>query len=389
MKKSLISLGIVSLLVLNGCESKSEQAPPGQGDMPPMPVTVLEAQPRELAVNVNLPGRLEPFRKAEVRARVSGILLKRTYEEGQDVKEGELLFTIDPAPYEAIHEACVAAVQRAKANLANIQDKEQRYRPLAEKGSVSERDHTELVLQEKMALAELASAQAELKKADLELGYTRVTSPISGRARAELVTEGALVGHGTPTPLTTVEQLDPIYVRFNQPASELNAIKLGVNQSGWKNLDLLDIPIEIILSDGTPYKHKGKLVFSDMAVNPDTDTIEMKAVFPNPDYEMMPGTYVRVEFDRALRQSVFLIPRVALNRMANGSFVMVVDENNVVQMVPVKADELEGNNWIVTEGLKSGDKVIVEKNMMLVQPGSKVVVSKVLGKEEAEKIQQN
>lgn len=382
MKKSLISLGIVSLLVLNGCESKSEQTAPGQGDMPPMPVTVLEAQPRELAVNVNLPGRLEPFRKAEVRARVSGILLKRTYEEGQDVKEGELLFTIDPAPYEAIHEACVAAVQRAKANLANIQDKEQRYRPLAEKGSVSERDHTELVLQEKMALAELASAQAELKKADLELGYTRVTSPISGRARAELVTEGALVGHGTPTPLTTVEQLDPIYVRFNQPASELNAIKLGVNQSGWKKLDVVELPIQIILADGTPYKHEGKLVFSDMSINPDTDTIQMKATFPNPEYELLPGAYVRVSFDRAVRNQVYLVPRVAVMKVAQGTFAMVVDENNTAQMVPVKADEMEGDNWIVTEGLKAGDKVIVEKSLMLVHPGSKVVVSKVLGKDE-------
>lgn len=383
-KKLIISLAILSLSAFSGCErisslfGKTEQQ---QAQMPPPPVSIIEAQPVSLPVRTNLPGRLEPFRQAEVRARVSGILLKREYDEGQDVKEGELLFRIDPAQYEAVKAACVAAVQRAKANLANIADKEEKYRPLVEKGSISEREHTDLVLQKKMAEAELASANAELQKAELELGYTKVTSPITGRARAELVTEGALVGHGTPTPLTTVEQLDPIYVKFTQPASEITAVKHGVREDGWKSMNLEEIPIELVMSDGSSYKRKGKLVFSDMAVNPDTDTVQMKAVFDNPDYELIPGAYVRIRFDSAVRQSVYLIPRAAVMMTGQGTFVMVVGEGNIVQMRPVKANELEGSNWIVTDGLKPGDKVIVERGLMVVQPGMPVTIDKVLNKQ--------
>lgn len=375
-------MAIVGALALPGCDFKKEaEQPQGAQELPPLPVGVIDAQPVDLDVTADLPGRAEAFRQAEVRARVSGILLKRHYNEGQDVKEGDLLFTIDPAPYEAIRDACVAAVMRAEANLANAQDMEKRYGPLAEKGSISERHYTESVLQEKMAKAELAAARAELKTAELELGYTQVTAPISGRARSELVTEGALVGHGTPTPLTMIDQLDPIYVRFTQPVSELDAIKHGVRKDGWKQLDLQEASIKLVMSDGSVYKHQGKVVFSEIAVDPSTNTVQMKASFPNPDYEIMTGEYVHVVFDRAVRPSVFLIPQVALIRTMHGAMVMVVNKDGIVEMRPVQADEMDGENWVVTKGLQAGDKVIVEKSMMLVQPGSKVVIDKVLNQE--------
>ncbi len=380
-KTPMTVLTAVSAVLLAGCEQSQKKDAPQAGQMPVMPVTVLEAKETEQVVRADLPGRLEPYRKAEVRARVPGILLKRNYEEGQDVKEGDLLFQIDPAPYKAMQEACIAAVQRAKANLANIQDKEQRYRPLAQKGMVSEREHTELVLQEKMALAELAAANAELKKVNLELGYTQVVSPINGRARAELVTEGALVGHGTPTPLTTVEQIDPIYVVFNQPVSDMIAARRGVRLEGWKGLNLDQIAIRLVLPDGTEYKEPGKLVFTDFSVDPGTDNVQMKAEFKNPDYELLPGTYVRVEFDRAVRESVFKIPRVAVSNTPQGAIVMVVGEGNIVQPRPIQTDGLEGDHWIVTGGLKNGDKVIVGKHLLNVVPGVKVQIEKVVNQE--------
>lgn len=370
MKRTLFYLAATSLLAFNACKKQEEQ----KEEDKVYPVAVLIAEPQDLKFTVDLPGRIEPFRKAQVRARVSGILQKRVYEEGQDVKEGQLLFEIDPATYEAARDACEASVARAKANLANIQDKERRYRPLAQKGSVSERDHTELVLQEKMAKAELASAEAELTKAKLELDYTRVTSPIAGRARAELVTEGALVGYGMLTPLTTVEQLDPIYAKFTQPASEINDIKRGVAEAGWKGIDPVEIPIHVILPNGKEYKHAGKLVFSDLAVDPETDTVQMKAEFPNPDYDLLPGAYVRVVFDRAVRESVYLIPRVAVSWSGGGAFVMVVGEGNRVEMRKVETDSLSGTDWIVTSGLNKGDKVIVEKTMNLdMETGKKMM----------------
>ncbi len=359
------------LAFLPSCRQEDETQGAGSPGETVPEVSVLTVHSTQVPVTANLPGRMEAYLQAEVRARVTGIIQERCYEEGQTVRPGDLLFKIDPAPLQAVLDECQAAVARAKAVLADAEDKAARYSSLVAKGAVSVREHKQTKAEEDRARAEYAAAAASLEQARLNLEYTRVEAPISGRVRRALVTEGAFANQNEFTHLTTIEQIDPIYVRFSQPASHYSSLRRAVVSGLWKGVPIKEIKVRLLLSNGEEYPHPGRIIFSDMAVDPDTDTIEMKAQFPNPDAELLPGAYVRVVFDKALRSNVFAIPRDAVIRTAQGASVFVAGPDGVLEVRPVKADTLNSREWLISEGLKDGDKVVVS-HIMSLRPGMKV-----------------
>ncbi|RQR39488.1 MULTISPECIES: MexX/AxyX family multidrug efflux RND transporter periplasmic adaptor subunit [unclassified Burkholderia] len=352
----LASFALAAVLAATGCGK-------GERDKAPEAIqnaTVVTVRPTAVPMTVELPGRLDAYRQAEVRARVAGIVTARTYEEGQEVEQGAVLFRIDPAPLKAARDAARGALAKAQAAALAASDKRRRYDDLVRDRAVSERDHTEAVAGDTQAKADVASAQAELARAQLQLDYATVTAPISGRARRALVTEGALVGQDQATPLTTVEQLDPIYVNFSQPAADVDALRRAVKSGRATGIAQHDVTVTLLRADGTAYPLKGKLLFSDLAVDPTTDTVAMRALFPNPERELLPGAYVRIALDAAVDQRAILVPRDALLRTADRTSVRVVDENGKVKDVEVAADRMSGRDWRITRGLAGGERVIVD-----------------------------
>ncbi|WP_321821271.1 MULTISPECIES: MexX/AxyX family multidrug efflux RND transporter periplasmic adaptor subunit [unclassified Burkholderia] len=352
----LASFALAAALAATGCGK-------GERDKAPEAIqnaTVVTVRPTAVPMTVELPGRLDAYRQAEVRARVAGIVTARTYEEGQEVKQGAVLFRIDPAPLKAARDAARGALAKAQAAALAASDKRRRYDDLVRDRAVSERDHTEAVAGDTQAKADVASAQAELARAQLQLDYATVTAPISGRARRALVTEGALVGQDQATPLTTVEQLDPIYVNFSQPAADVDALRRAVKSGRATGIAQHDVTVTLLRADGTAYPLKGKLLFSDLAVDPTTDTVAMRALFPNPERELLPGAYVRIALDAAVDQRAILVPRDALLRTADRTSVRVVGENGKVKDVEVAADRMSGRDWRITRGLAGGERVIVD-----------------------------
>lgn len=359
------------LVVCFSCQREGESQAAGLPGETVPEVSVMTVRSTQVPVTANLPGHMEAYLQAEVRARVTGIIQERCYQEGQTVRPGDLLFKIDPAPLQAVLDECKAAVARARAVLSDAEDKAARYSSLVAKGAVSIREHKQARAEEERARAEYAAAAASLEQARLNLEYTRVKAPISGRVRRALVTEGAFANQNEFTHLTTIEQIDPIYVRFSQPASQYSSLRRAVVSGLWKGVPLGEIKVRLLLSNGEEYPHSGRIIFSDMAVDPNTDTIEMRALFPNPDHELLPGAYVRVVFDRAVRDNVFAIPRDAVIRTAQGASVFVVGPEGVLEARPVRADTLNGREWLVSEGLRDGDRVAVSHTMSL-RPGMKV-----------------
>jgi len=352
----LAPVALAAMLAVAGC---------GKGDKDKAPeaiqnATVVTVRPTAVPMTVELPGRLDAYRQAQVRARVAGIVTARTYEEGQEVKQGAVLFRIDPAPLKAARDAAQGALAKAQAAALAASDKRRRYDDLVRDHAVSERDRTEAVADDTRAKADVASAKAELARAQLQLDYATVTAPISGRARRALVTEGALVGQDQATPLTTVEQLDPIYVNFSQPAADVDALRRAVKSGHATGIAQHDVTVTLRRADGTAYPLKGKLLFSDLAVDPTTDTVAMRALFPNPERELLPGAYVRIALDAAVDQRAILVPRDALLRTAERTSVRVVGTNGKVKDVEVVADQMSGRDWRVTRGLSGGERVIVD-----------------------------
>ncbi|AIO65715.1 MexX/AxyX family multidrug efflux RND transporter periplasmic adaptor subunit [Burkholderia oklahomensis] len=346
----------VAAFVAAGCgkgDGGGEAAAPRQA-------TVVTAKTASVPLSVELPGRLDAYRQAEVRARVAGIVTARTYEEGQEVKRGAVLFKIDPAPFKAARDAAVGALEKAQAAYLAALDKRRRYDELVRDRAVSERDHTEALADERQARAAVAQARAELARAQLQLDYATVTAPIDGRARRALVTEGALVGQDQATPLTTVEQLDPIYVNFSQPAADVESLRRAVKSGRAAGIAQQDVEVTLVRPDGSTYARKGKLLFADLAVDPSTDTVAMRALFPNPERELLPGAYVRITLDRAIARDAFLVPRDALLRTADSATVKVVDKNGKIRDVTVEASQMKGRDWIVTRGLHGGERIVVD-----------------------------
>jgi membrane fusion protein (multidrug efflux system) len=350
-------LVLLSLLALAACSSKGkEQGPP---QMPPPTVGVITAQPSNVALTQDLVGRLSAYRSADVRARVAGVLLKRTYVEGSDVKKGQLLFQIDPAPLKATLDASLASLAQANATYVNSKVTADRLKSLAPKGYVSRSDLDNGLAAERTAAAAVQQARANVQSARINLGFASVTSPIAGRAGQQQVTEGALVGQGSATLLTTVDQIDPLYINFSMSASDLERMRRAQG-AGSVTLTRPDrASVQVTLPDGSPYAEKGQLDFSSTTVNAATGAVNLRAKIANPQRSLLPGLYVTIKATMGEQHGIYLIPQPALQRDVSGAFVMVVGKDGKVVRKDVTAAQTSGSNWIVTGGLQAGDQVIV------------------------------
>ncbi|AMP13164.1 acriflavine resistance protein A [Collimonas pratensis] len=345
--------------------------PDAQGAPPPAGVSIVTIAPERLALTTELPGRLEATRIAQIGARAAGIVLKRTFREGSDVKAGQTLYLIDPAPLRATYDSAQAALAKAEANLTTATLKAQRYKPLVDVNAVSKQDYDDTVAAQKQAAADVASAKAARETASLNLGYATVTSPISGRIGKALVTEGALVGQGEVTQLATVQQIDPIYVNLTQSSTDILKLQEAMRNGQLQNAGQGQAKVTLETEDGHAYPQSGKLLFSDLTVDPNTGSVTLRAEFPNPDHSLLPGMYVRAKLEQAVNASALTVPQQAVQRDLNGASVFLVGADNKVSVQPVKADTAQGDKWIVTEGLKAGDKVIVD-GLQKVKPGAVV-----------------
>ena len=335
----------------------------GEKEAPPAPLpeaAFVTITPERMAIENELPGRIESYRTAEVRARVPGIILKRAFEEGSYVKQGQLLFQIDPRDYQAAVQSAKATLARAKANLVQADLKLKRYTPLVKINAVSKQEYDDAVAAQKQAAADVDAAKAELVRANLNLEYARVTAPISGRIGRQMVTEGALVGQNETTLLATIQQIDPIYLNLTQSSTELLKLRQMMQAGTLKDTDKSGLKVTMVMEDGTIFDHTGKLLFSDITVDPTTGELTIRALFPNPQNMVLPGMYVRARMQQAINENAITVPQQAVIRANDGSSVMVLNNEDKVEVRKVKTGAAVGASWEVLEGLKPGDRVIVE-----------------------------
>ena len=362
----IATVGVVLMAV--GLAAGCSKAPPPQ-QMPPAEVGVITAKAQAVPLTRDLVGRLYPTRSADVRARVAGVLLKRVYTEGTDVTQGQLLFQIDPAPLRAALNAKLADLAAAQATLTNNRIAAERARAVGAKGLISKADVDNANAAERTAAAAVKQAQANVDSAKINLGYADVTAPIAGRAGQQQVTEGALVGQGDATLLTTIEQIDPIYVKFSQAVGELDALRQA-QAAGHVSLDAGNTAkVDVILPDGSAYAHSGTLDFSDAAVDPTTGAVELRGTVPNPERQLLPGMYVTLRLTLGQIKQAWLIPQAALLRDQTGPYVFTVGTDGKVAQKRVVADAQQGGDFIVTSGLVDGDQVIVS-GVQHVRPGA-------------------
>jgi membrane fusion protein, multidrug efflux system len=350
------SLLCLTVLALTACGKGKPQTPPA---MPPPEVGVIKVTPQNVPLTKDLVGRLTAYRSADVRARVPGVLLKRTYEEGTDVKQGQLLFQIDPAPLKAALGASSGALAQAQAAYTNAKTFAQRARELAPKGFISKVDLDNALAAERSAAAAVQAASANAQSARINLGYASVTAPIAGRAGKQQVTEGALVGNGEATLLTTVEQIDPLYVNFTMSVAAMQQMR-SAQRSGNLTLAKPDqATVRITLPDGSTYGEPGVLNFSDTSVNPATGAVDLRATIPNPEHRLLPGMYVTLTATLGEQNKVFVVPQQAVLRDTVGAYVMAIGADGKVERKDVTTADTQGGNWIITSGLKPGDTLVV------------------------------
>lgn len=365
----------VLALGLAACGDKKEQSAAGAAGAsapPPPEVSVVTAQPGTVRLTTELPGRLEPSRIAQVRARATGILQKRVFTEGSDVRAGQVLYRIDAGPYEAARQSSQAQLAQAQAQLANASGVVTRYRPLVAANAVSKQEFDAAVAAEKAAQAQVAAARAALRTADINLGYATVTAPISGRIGRSLVTEGALVSATESTQLATVQQINPLYVNLTQSANDVMQLQQALRAGKLDRSGANAARVEILLDNGQPYSENGRLLFTDLTVDPSTGQVSLRAEVPNPDQLLLPGMYVRVRLQQAQVDNAILLPQQAVTRSDTGSTVLTVNADGTVAPKPVQIAGAKDNQWIVTGGLNPGDKVMVDGSMKLML-GAKVV----------------
>ena len=370
----------VASAVLVACSGSDGKNPPAEqsAQAPQLPVGVIVAKKESVDLISDLPGRVEASRVAQVRARAAGILLKRHFVEGSDVKAGQLLFTIDPAPY-------TAALQNAKANLASAQavmaqNKTivERYRPLVAVNAVSQLEFDNADASYKTAQAAVASAQAQVRTAEINLGYASVTAPISGRIGRALVTEGALVGQGDATELAVIQQINPVYVNFTQSSTEVMELRKAIADGKLARVDGQEaVEVDVVLEDGSPYGQPGKLLFTDLTVDAATGQVTLRAEFPNPQGYLLPGMYVRVKLAQAQVNNAIAVPQQAVIRGGlKGDTVTVVDAQGDRHVKTVKVGEaVNGDRWLILDGLEEGDQVMVDgfQLLQMMPPNTKVV----------------
>ncbi|MEW9570842.1 efflux RND transporter periplasmic adaptor subunit [Rhodanobacter sp. Si-c] len=351
----------LGLLALTAC-GKKEQGPP---QMPPPQVGVVTVQPRSEPLTKDLVGRLSAFRSADVRARVSGVLLKRTYVEGSDVKKGQLLFEIDAAPYQAALDSSIANLASAKATYTNAHVVAERDRSLIPQGYVSRAQLDSDEAAERTAAAAVKQAQANVETARINLGYTKVVSPIDGRSGQQQVTEGAIVGNGTAdtgasaTLLTTVDQIDPLYVNFTMSVADMEQLRQAQTGGGVTLAQPNQATVQVTMPDGSTYAEPGTLDFTAATVDPSTGAMNLRAQIPNPKHSLLPGMYVTLKAKLGEQHKVFLVPQPAVLRDTVGAYVFVVGSDGNVKRHDVATGGMSGSNWVVTSGLAAGDQVVV------------------------------
>lgn len=378
----LLVPGIV--LALAGCGDKKEDPAKaaGAGGPPPSMVSVITVEAEQVANVSELPGRIEAVRTAEVRSRVGGIVQKRYFNEGGEVRAGQPLYLVDPAPYQVAIDSAKAnvgqteaALARAEANLALATTKVKRYEALVETNAISKQEFDDLQAAQKLASADVAAARAAvdtsraaLESAKLNLSYATISAPISGRIGRTLITEGTLVTANDQNALAVIQQLDPIYVTLTQSSVEMARLREIMAQSGHNGVKA---KLTLVTEDGRAYPQQGQLLFSEAVVDPQSSSVILRAQFPNPQRTLLPGMYVRVRVEQGVRPGTITVPQQAVMRTVDGSMVMTVDADGKVAPRPVKTDGAYGQKWIVSSGLKAGDTVIVE-GLQKVKPGAPV-----------------
>jgi len=346
---------------LAGCGKRQSALPPGMGGPPgPVEVGVLSIKPGKVTFTRDLPGRVSAFRVAEVRARVNGIIQKRYFTEGSDVQEGEVLYQIDPAPYVAALNNAKGALAKAEANAEGARLKEARYQKLLGTSVISHQDYDDAAAILHADEAEIASARAAVEAAEINLGYTKVVSPVSGRIGASQVTEGAYVRESDATLLAKVQQLDRVYVDVTQSSNELLRLKRQLADGEIQTDAAGQAKVKLLLDDGTEYAEEGALQFSDVTVDPSTSSVTLRAIFPNPRGDLLPGLFVRARLSAGLKQDAILVPQLAVTRNSKGeAFAYVVGAGGKVESRILETSGAIGNQWLVRSGLKAGDQLIV------------------------------
>jgi membrane fusion protein (multidrug efflux system) len=362
------------MAMLSACGSKDNaQAGPGAAGakMPPPQVGVITTKVQPVALETELPARVEAIRTAQVRARVNGVVLKRLFTEGSLVKQGQSLFQIDPEPYQAQLNAAQASLGRAQANLTSTAATVERYKPLVEAQAVSKQEFTNAIAAQKQAEADVNSAKAQVRIARINYDYANVYAPISGRIGRALVTEGALVAAAEATQMAVIQQTDNVYLNITQSASELQRLRKNAGGKGFGST----VPVTIVLDDGTALPQKGKLLFSDITVDQTSGQVTLRAEAANPGNVLLPGQYVRVRLAQAELPAGILVPQQAVTRGGpNGDTVMVIGPDNKPVQRTVKIGSQNGDSWVVTDGLKEGERVMVDgfQKLQMLPPGTPV-----------------
>ena len=382
---ALTACALATSIALVGCSKDPKEAQQGAAaqKMPPTEVGVIVAQPQSVEQTVELSGRTSAYQISEVRPQTSGVILKRLFTEGSFVREGQPLYEIDSSTNRANVDSAKAALVRQQANLNALQVKANRYRQLVGINAVSKQEYDDLTAQIKLAEADIAASQASLKNAQIDLGYSTVRSPISGQSGRSTVTAGALVTANQANALVTIQQLDPIYVDISQSSAELLRLRQQLSQGSIDRSN--NTKVRLKLEDGSYYPIEGNLAFSDASVNPETGSITLRAVFSNPNHLLLPGMFANAQIVQGVIPNAYLIPQAAITRTPTGQAIaMLVNAKGQVESRPITTSGVQGQNWIVTAGLQTGDKVIVD-GIAKVKPEQPVVAKPYQAKPEAAK----
>jgi membrane fusion protein, multidrug efflux system len=367
-KLMLIMLILAGSLVLTGCGKQKAGMP--QGGTPEVGIVVIK--PQRVALTTELAGRTSAYLIAEVRPQVGGIIQKRLFTEGADIEAGVVLYQIDPASYQATYNSAKAALARAEANLSPVRLKAERYGELVKSKAVSQQDYDEANAALKQAEADIEAGKAALETARINLAYTKIIAPISGRIGRSSVTNGALVTASQPAALATIQQLNPIYVDVTQSSADLLRMKQNLASGLLKSDGAAQARVKLLLEDGSAYPLPGTLKFSEVTVDQSTGSITLRAVFPNPKQTLLPGMFVRAILEEGVNAHAILVPQRGVTRNPDGSaMVMVVGSEEKVEPRPVKVVRTVGDSWLVSEGLKAGDRVILE-GLQKARPGTPV-----------------
>ncbi|EBK0221166.1 multidrug efflux RND transporter periplasmic adaptor subunit AcrA [Salmonella enterica] len=374
--RGLTPLAVVLMLsgslALTGCDDKQDQQ--GGQQMPEVGVVTLKTEP--LQITTELPGRTVAYRIAEVRPQLSGIILKRNFVEGSDIEAGVSLYQIDPATYQATYDSAKGDLAKAQAaaNIAELTVK--RYQKLLGTQYISKQEYDQALADAQQATAAVVAAKAAVETARINLAYTKVTSPISGRIGKSSVTEGALVQNGQASALATVQQLDPIYVDVTQSSNDFLRLKQELANGSLKQ-ENGKAKVDLVTSDGIKFPQSGTLEFSDVTVDQTTGSITLRAIFPNPDHTLLPGMFVRARLQEGTKPTALLVPQQGVTRTPRGdATVLVVGADNKVETRQIVASQAIGDKWLVTDGLKAGDRVVVS-GLQKVRPGAQVKVQEI------------